>query len=261
MQTGLAVAAMSTAAIWNVARCAFVAQMGDTKMNSPGDKPSDSPTPTTEIVKRLRDLHLIPCAADEKDSRHNKTLPSIAADCIEELERELAEAIRVRENATNNHMETLEELDKAQADLARAIANHAADLTETQRKLKVAANLAYDPNLQTAQSAIAPRLASDVPADGVYLGWITSKSSVYGGWWETVCYGDWDFDDTDDNWKAKQDDEGIVRGRGWYAEREGDSDTLIVPLDGGEFKPSEKVTHWVPLPPRISAPLDGTTKP
>src|SRR3990167_1331185 len=153
MQTGLAVAAMSTAAIWNVARCAFVAQMGDTKMNSPGDKPSDSPTPRTEIVKRLRDLHLITCAADEKDSRHNKTLPSIAADCIEELDRELAEAIRVRENATNNHMETLEELDKAQADLARAIANHAADLTETQRSLKVAANLAYDPNLQSAQSA------------------------------------------------------------------------------------------------------------
>src|SRR3990167_2021658 len=161
MQTGLAVAAMSTAAIWNVARCAFVAQMGDTKMNSPGDKPSDSPTPRTEIVKRLRDLHLITCAADEKDSRHNKTLPSIAADCIEELERELAEAIRVRENATNNHMETLEELDKAQADLARAIANHAADLTETQQKLNVTANLAYDPNLQSAQSAIAPRWILD----------------------------------------------------------------------------------------------------
>lgn len=36
-----------------------------------------------DIVKRLRDLHLITCMADEKDSRHTETLPSVAADIIE----------------------------------------------------------------------------------------------------------------------------------------------------------------------------------
>src|SRR5262245_45330982 len=42
-----------------------------------------------KIVKRLRDLHLISCAADMKDTK-NETLPSVAADHIEKLERELA---------------------------------------------------------------------------------------------------------------------------------------------------------------------------
>jgi hypothetical protein len=36
-----------------------------------------------DVVKRLRDLHLITCAADKKDSRHNETLASLAADIIE----------------------------------------------------------------------------------------------------------------------------------------------------------------------------------
>lgn len=110
--------------------------------------------------------------------------------------------------------------------------------------------------LDSTVSAIhgAPRTADDTPPAGVYLGWVASQASVYGGYWEVVCYGDWDFYDEDDNWKDKQDEDGQVKGRGWYAERgNANDDSMIEPLDGSLGR-SERLTHWLPLPPKMPRP-------
>ena len=109
-----------------------------TSTESPDAKPSESPTPRTDLKEALHSLFRR-MGQDFDSLLGNADMDTVkeAANRIEELERELATMTRYRDMNNAELGRMTEKCNALQADLASAIANHAADLS--------------------AQSAIAPR--------------------------------------------------------------------------------------------------------